>query len=1154
MSAAAFASALIGFGDGAMAEQGDVPEGAAVVTSFSGVKRDPASGAPVLDPEGQVLRVLDLSSPGFAANGSRWDDVPLTLDVTARESGQVFGIAIDGARPPTIYLAASSAFGLYRAPDNSGWMAGMWGRGGGPGTVYRLRAANGYRPEPFAALALDGRPNSGVGLGNIAFDASNDQLFVSDLENGMIYRIDAASGTVLDHFDHGVDGRAYYLDSASAQYRVGEVVPFDPASAARIADCGTGPAGQAAARFNAQPACWNIADFRRRVYGLGVQTDAETGEVRLYYAVWGAQGFGNPQWDPATEDAQNSIWSVGLDEAGSFDLQSVRREFDLPPFFVMPQDRQAHGASHPVTDIAFSQDDVMFVAERGGLRGAAQPGAGAATSPRGARVLAFARGEDGMWAAQGRLDVGYDARGALGPPYLRAGAAGGVALGFGYSAAGQLDQDAPETVVWMTGDALCSTGAPCPLRGGTGSDPRPTTGLQGAPLAAVVAVITPDALAPPTVSGPGPASVGPDASYMIGLGRTTAPLAAGQVGDVEIYQAATGEPAASTTVPDLGVAKSVLAGCGPNQLCRFRIAVTNTGSTPYAGPIVLSDDVTGALRYRAAAHGRWRCAGGTSHVVCYSVGAPLAPGAQLMLDVEFLAPGNIATTRVRNCVELGWLGRGGRDPLRVVQLELATRGFDPGLADGIMGPRTRAAIRAAERSLGLSESGEVSDALLSALFGPDGLRGGDAVQSNNRSCAYADIDIPPPPAHLTQLSAFHRRYVSAMHDARTSGPVTLHNPAISSFHLRYRSSMHDGVTTRSISLHRTTLSLFHRSWTSSRHDPRTTRRWQSHSTALSIFHRTLGSGLHNTVTSLRIPDHRTALSAFHRSHRSAQHDPRTTRERQVHSTALSAFHRSHRSAQHDPRTTRERQVHSTALSAFHRSHQSAQHDPRTTREHQVHGTALSAFHRSHQSAQHDPRTTRERQVHGTALSAFHRSHQSAQHDPRTTREHQVHGTALSAFHRSHQSAQHDPRTTRERQVHGTALSAFHRSHQSAQHDPRTTREHQVHGTALSAFHRSHQSAQHDPRTSRERDVHNTALSTFHRSHQSAQHDPRTSRERDVHNTALSTFHRSHQSAQHDSRTTRERQVHSTALSTFHRIYQSAQHDPRTSRIDVEKSK
>lgn len=55
--------------------------------------------------------------------------------------------------------------------------------------------------------------------------------------------------------------------------------------------------------------------------------------------------------------------------------------------------------------------------------------------------------------------------------------------------------------------------------------------------------------------------------------------------------------------------------------------------------------------------------------------------------------------------------------VRTIQQGLAAEDFDPGPADGIMGPRTRAAIRAYQRARGLDVTGEPSRALQARLEG-----------------------------------------------------------------------------------------------------------------------------------------------------------------------------------------------------------------------------------------------------------------------------------------------------------------------------------------------------------------------------------------------------------------------------------------------------
>lgn len=57
----------------------------------------------------------------------------------------------------------------------------------------------------------------------------------------------------------------------------------------------------------------------------------------------------------------------------------------------------------------------------------------------------------------------------------------------------------------------------------------------------------------------------------------------------------------------------------------------------------------------------------------------------------------------------------GRDLLAGIQRELSRLGYDPGSVDGLMGSRTRNAIRAYQGSVGLAEDGRPSTALLARL-------------------------------------------------------------------------------------------------------------------------------------------------------------------------------------------------------------------------------------------------------------------------------------------------------------------------------------------------------------------------------------------------------------------------------------------------------
>lgn len=60
----------------------------------------------------------------------------------------------------------------------------------------------------------------------------------------------------------------------------------------------------------------------------------------------------------------------------------------------------------------------------------------------------------------------------------------------------------------------------------------------------------------------------------------------------------------------------------------------------------------------------------------------------------------------------------GRDDIRRLQELLLARGHDIGVADGIPGSRTREAVRAEQRRLGLPEDGRTGERVLRALAGP----------------------------------------------------------------------------------------------------------------------------------------------------------------------------------------------------------------------------------------------------------------------------------------------------------------------------------------------------------------------------------------------------------------------------------------------------
>jgi peptidoglycan hydrolase-like protein with peptidoglycan-binding domain len=57
----------------------------------------------------------------------------------------------------------------------------------------------------------------------------------------------------------------------------------------------------------------------------------------------------------------------------------------------------------------------------------------------------------------------------------------------------------------------------------------------------------------------------------------------------------------------------------------------------------------------------------------------------------------------------------GRDIVRKIQATLEAKGFDPGPIDGVIGPKTRAAVRKYQDHFGIKASGEIDNQTLFAL-------------------------------------------------------------------------------------------------------------------------------------------------------------------------------------------------------------------------------------------------------------------------------------------------------------------------------------------------------------------------------------------------------------------------------------------------------
>ena len=369
-----------------------------------------------IDTSRATLRVFDVSALGGPPSG-QVVYAPQPFEVLASQIGQVFGLAYDdGVRDgqpsgvPDLYAAASSLHGIrIVTPDadddgrpererrgiaGASFMDGQFGleNGGGPGTIWRIDGITGA-----VTLFADIETNSGPGIGNIAFDKAHRQFFASDLDSGMIYRIDA-DGTVIDSFDHGVDGRpAHGLEA--------------------VADDGAVMDIQGAAFDSEDPDSWGFTQDERRVWGVAVHGG------RVYYAVG--------------EEAE--IWSVGLTLDGAFAGDprwelTVEADKDLA-----------------VTDIAFDTRGFMYLAQRGEIENRFDYSQFADSGK--AEVIRYWR-ESPDDPATESIWVPVPQEYAIGFPPDNRQSAGGVDLQYGYDSQGYFNRNACSATLVATGDKL----------------------------------------------------------------------------------------------------------------------------------------------------------------------------------------------------------------------------------------------------------------------------------------------------------------------------------------------------------------------------------------------------------------------------------------------------------------------------------------------------------------------------------------------------------------------------------------------------------------------------------------------------------------------------------------------------------------------------
>lgn len=616
---AAAVAALVWWTPAAAQTPGIMAPGDTIVTGFSGVvpPAPPFAGDPIdgtfINLDGismQIQRPTPLGPPQGQLIGA-----PTVFEATARSVGQVFPITLDDQQVPNIFVGATSAFGIQIvAPDGNGdglpdriktgqadaaFMDGQWGPGGAPGSIYRIDGLTGAITL-FSTIGA----NSGAGLGDIVFDKATHQFFVSDLDTGVIWRLDW-TGAILDTFDHGLDGRPAH----------GLAPVADDGSAMNIAD----------PSFNAEdPATWGYTQKERMVYGMAVHGG------RIFYAADGPQ-----------------VWSVGINLDGTF-ANDARWEFDVTGL----------ASANAISDMIFDASGRLIVAQRGPQVGSYDYTVFA--EPQTSQVVRYQREipddptTPSTWIeVPDQYAIGFRPDGN--------NATGGVALGYGYDQQGRLRNGACFQMLWSSGDSLRDNPALAAELAAGG--PAVVHGLQGNDED----LVRPD-------NDP------PFLSYFTDYDNTYEdPENQGHVGDVEIWQPCDGYtppyfPPPTYIPPPSDTFNLTLEKRGYDCFlfndawyCNFTVRVSNTGTTPYWGPITVEDWLPGAPAgavMNFAPQPPWLCGAiGPDDYSCSYPPVFLLPGDGVDLFVSVKLPPNYKPCSLDNAARIVWpAGWGDANP------------------------------------------------------------------------------------------------------------------------------------------------------------------------------------------------------------------------------------------------------------------------------------------------------------------------------------------------------------------------------------------------------------------------------------------------------------------------------------------------------------
>lgn len=184
---------------------------------------------------------------------------------------------------------------------------------------------------------------------------------------------------------------------------------------------------------------------------------------------------------------------------------------------------------------------------------------------------------------------------------------------------------------------------------------------------------------------------------------------------LDFPESAEPETRQTSLTPETLLDKLQPENCRAGTECTFEITASNVGEGVFNGPLFLNESRSVAGGANGAGFGDWHCSrsGGGRSICVYP--KDLIAGAIASLSVKIRLPGFVCAG-TENCVEIAF-AVDERALVRMVQVGLAARGFDPGIADGVPGPRTFAAVAAFGNKFGQVFDPSDMATIYKALFG-----------------------------------------------------------------------------------------------------------------------------------------------------------------------------------------------------------------------------------------------------------------------------------------------------------------------------------------------------------------------------------------------------------------------------------------------------